>query len=86
MGCLILQARMPSYHVCLTFELPEAPQLPNQEPPRPQQLILPDFGVVLHLVHVEPIVVVVTTNVRIRRMVEITKRTIQPHVTQAVTI
>ena len=53
LDCRTLQTRMPSYHVCSTFALSAPPQLPNQEPPRPQQLILPDFGVVPHLTHME---------------------------------
>ena len=43
---LALQARQPWYHVCS----PSAPQLPNQEPPRAQQLCLPDLWVP-HLRH-----------------------------------
>ena len=58
-SCRPLQARMPSCHVCSTFTLPKAPQLPNQEPPRPQQLILPDFWVAPHLAHVESMVFVI---------------------------
>ena len=53
-----LQDWMPSYHVCSTFALPALPQFLNQEPPRPQQLILPDFATVPHLEHMEPMVVV----------------------------
>ena len=45
---------MPSYHVCL----PEPPQLLNQEPPRAQQLLSPDFAMVPHLRHSELMVVV----------------------------
>merc|ERR1712224_960380 len=55
-----LQARMPSYHVCPEFSLPAAPQFPNQEPPRPQQLVLPDLWIVPHLTHNELMVVVLT--------------------------
>jgi len=33
--------------------LPARPQFLNQEPPRPQQLIFPDFEMVLHLRHTE---------------------------------
>ena len=48
-----LQARIPSYHVCSIFLLPAAadPHFLNQEPPRPQQLIFPDFLMVTHLRH-----------------------------------
>ena len=55
----ILQARMPSYHVCSRLELPALPQFLNQEPPRPQQLRLPDFSMVPHLKHNKLLVVVV---------------------------
>ena len=58
-----LQALMPSYHVCSNFPLPPAPQLLNQEPPRPQQLILPDFRMVPHLEHSGLMVVVVAAGV-----------------------
>ena len=33
------------------FEFPGLPQFLNQEPPRPQQLLFPDFPMVLHLRH-----------------------------------
>merc|ERR1719174_2696420 len=46
-----LQARMPSYHVCSSLELPALPQFLNQEPLRPQQLLFPDFLMVPHLRH-----------------------------------
>ena len=52
-----LQAWMPSYHVWRMFELPAAPQFPNQEPPAPQQLSLPDFLMLPHLAHTELMVV-----------------------------
>ena len=52
-----LQDRIPSYHVCLSFALPALPHVPNQEPPRPQQLALPDFPIVPHFGHAELIVV-----------------------------
>ena len=48
---LRLHACLPSNHVCSKFELPGSPQFLNQEPPRAQQLGLPD-SVVLHLGHV----------------------------------
>ena len=50
---------IPSCHVCSSFALPAAPQFPNQEPPRPQQLIFRDFPIVPHLGHKGLIVVVV---------------------------
>ena len=53
------QVWMPSRHVCCTFALPVPPQFPNQEPPRPQQLSLPDLSMVPHLGHTEQRVVVV---------------------------
>ena len=42
-GCRALQAWMPSCHVCSRFSSLALPQLPNQDPPRAQQLSLPDF-------------------------------------------
>ena len=56
----VLQTLMPSYHVCPKFELPALPQFRNQEPSRPQQLVLPDFSMAPHLRHTELIIVVVT--------------------------
>ena len=44
---------MPSYHVCSTCVLPAPPHVPNQEPPRPQQLILPDLRIVTHAAQTE---------------------------------
>ena len=38
-----LQARMPSDQVWSMFLLPGPPHCPNHEPPRPQQLLLPDL-------------------------------------------
>ena len=54
----VLHARMPSTHVCSRFELPALLHFLNQEPPRPQQLILPDLSTRPHLGHTGPIVVV----------------------------
>ena len=54
-----LQTCKPSDQVCSSLAPPALPQFPNQEPPRPQQLILPDFFVIPHLTHVERIVVIV---------------------------
>ena len=60
-----LHAWIPSYHVCGCFVLPPPPQFLNQEPPRPQQLILSDFPMVPHLGHTteKAIVVVVSAGV-----------------------
>ena len=61
-----LQARIPSYHVCqFSFAPPALPQFPNQEPPRPQQLRLPDFSMLPHLRHtaLRVAVIVVATGV-----------------------
>ena len=69
-----LQARMPSDHVCIRLELPPLPQLPNQDPPRLQQLILPDFLMVPHLRHTELIIVVITVGVYIRHSSKIQKQ------------
>ena len=60
-----LQAQIPSYHVWPSFWLPTAPQSLNHEPPRPQQLVLPDFSKVPHLRHSDPLVVVVTVGVHV---------------------
>ena len=54
----ILQACKPSCHVWPSFMPPVPPQFPNQEPPWPQQLILPDFFVTPHLGHTKLIIVV----------------------------
>ena len=61
-----LQAWIPSYHVCCNFVLPAPPQFLNQEPPRPQQLILPDFAMVPHLLHIADAIVVVSVSVFMR--------------------
>ena len=47
----LLQAWMPSAHVCSNVESLESPHFLNQAPPRAQQLRLPDFLVVPHLGH-----------------------------------
>ena len=69
-----LQACMPSYHVWSRFVLPTRPQVLNQEPPRPQQLTLPDFAMMPHLGHTELTVVVVTAGVYMWTLVKDTKR------------
>ena len=53
-----LQACMPSYHVCWSLVLRAPPHFLNQEPPRPQQLLSPDFAMVPHLGHPDMMVVV----------------------------
>ena len=58
-----LHACMPSYHVCWSLALPAPPQFLNQEPPRAQQLIFPDFEIVAHSRHALPMVVVVRSGV-----------------------
>ena len=55
----VLQTWMPAYHVWSSLVLPAPPQCLNQEPPRPQQLCLPDFLMEPHLGHTELLVVVV---------------------------
>ena len=50
---------MPSNHVYSVFELSAVPQFSNQSPPGAQQLTLPDFLMVPHLEHMDPIVVTV---------------------------
>ena len=45
----LLQARMPSAHVCSNVESPTVPHLLNQEPPTAQQLTFPVFGKVPHV-------------------------------------
>ena len=42
-----------------TFALAAVPQFSNQEPPRPQQLLLPDFAMIPHLGHAALIVIAV---------------------------
>ena len=59
----VLQAWMPSYHVWPSLALPTTPQIPNQEPPRPQQLTFPDFLTKPHRGHTKSIAAVVTARV-----------------------
>ena len=59
LDCSALQTWMPSYHEWPKFAYPALRQFPNQEPPRAQQLSLPDFWMVPHRMHVELTVVVV---------------------------
>ena len=66
-----LQAWIPSYHVCWSFALPTLPQFLNQEPPIPQQLILPDLLMVPHLGHAETVIVVVSAGVFVCALVKI---------------
>ena len=51
--CCDLQTWIPSIHVWPKLALPTFPQCPNQEPPSPQQLSLPDLAMVPHLGHGE---------------------------------
>ena len=53
LDCRALHASKPSCHVCSRFALPAPPQLPNQEPPRAQQLRLPVFLMTPHVRHSE---------------------------------
>ena len=53
----VLQAWMPSCQVWSSLAFPAPPQFPNQEPSRPQQLILPDFLMETHFGHTELVVV-----------------------------
>ena len=70
----VLQAWMPSYHVWSSFlTLPALPQFLNQEPPRPQQLNLPDFPMTAHPGHTELIVVVLAAGGLVRASVKETK-------------
>ena len=58
-----VHACRPSYHVCWSLALPAPPQFLNQEPPRAQQLLFPDFEIVAHAWHVAPMVVVIRSGV-----------------------
>ena len=69
-----LQLEMPSYHEWAKLVFPALPHFPNQEPPRPQQLILPDFAIVPHTGHMEIMGVVVTAGSGVWKMVKRTKR------------
>ena len=59
----VLQAWIPSDHVWSSLVLPALPQVLNQEPPRPQQLIFPDLSMAPHLGHKETVIVVVSAGV-----------------------
>ena len=48
----LLHAEMPSFHVCSKLESPVFPHLSSQAPPSAQQLGLPVFLRVPHLLHV----------------------------------
>ena len=50
-SCPWLHATMPSLHVCSKFVSPSSPHFWNQEPPRAQQLPLPDFLFTPHFGH-----------------------------------
>ena len=58
----VMHARMPSYQVWRNLALTSFPQFPNQDPPRPQQLALPDLLIVPHSGHTDMLAVVVTVN------------------------
>ena len=60
----ILQTCKPSYHVWPSAVPASLLQFPNQEPPRPQQLILPDFFMMPHLRHTKLMVIVVAAACR----------------------
>ena len=64
-NCRALQAWTPSCHVWPAFALPALSQLPNQEPPRPQHVSLPELAMVPHLGHTELVSAVVTVGVGI---------------------
>ena len=68
-----LQALTPSCHVCSSLEFPALTQLPNQDPPRAQQLILPDFKMVPHSEHKEVMLVVATAD-GMRGMINMTRQ------------
>ena len=61
----VLQASKPSYHLCPTLVLSALPQFPNQEPPRPQQLLLPDLPMMPHLGHTETMAVLMVPGVHV---------------------
>ena len=52
------QAMSPALHVC-SFPSPGFPQFLNQEPPRAQQLRLPVWPTVPHVLHTGPVVVLI---------------------------
>ena len=54
---LLLQASMPSNHLCTSFRFPAPPQFLNQAPPGAQQLARPDFSNVPHFEHASPALV-----------------------------
>ena len=68
-----LHAQIPSCHVWPRFACPTLPQFPNQEPPRAQQLSLPDFLMVPHTWQTGLVGVVVTTGVGIYTLVKPTE-------------
>ena len=58
-----VQTWIPSCHVWRSFVLPKPPHFLNQEPPRPQQLILSVFSMVPHLGHTETVIVIASAEV-----------------------
>ena len=74
-NCCDLQTRIPSYHVLPRDMLPALRQFPYQEPPCPQQLILPDFLMMPHSRHTGPMgAVVLTARISMWKAVKHTKR------------
>ena len=65
-----LQARMPSDHVCSWFESTALPHFPNQDPPRLQQLLLPDFLMIPHLEHTGIVSGILAAGVQMSMLVE----------------
>ena len=72
--CCALQAWMPSCHVCWSSVLILAPQSPNQDPPRAQQLRSPDLLMVPHVRQAELMVVNLAASVCMRGTMINTKR------------
>ena len=69
-----LQAWIPSYQLCSTLALPALPQFPNQEPPRPQQLVFQDFAMMPHLGHKTLMAVATVASVKILALVKMERR------------
>ena len=75
LDCPALQTSMPSFHVWSKFVLPVPPQFLNQEPPRAQQLALPDFWMMPHFGHKVMTGVVAAVCIIMGGMVKRTNRT-----------
>jgi len=65
-----LQTPMPSCHVCLNCPFAALPHFPNQEPPWPQQLALPDLLIIPQAGQTELAVVVTTTGNNMWEMIK----------------